>query len=83
MSDDGFAEIAMQDPADVDPVLHDHGPVQPIFLEQGGMPRGVDAALASQCFNRVARYQADQEKGNERHSQKGRDDQTQTGEEEA
>lgn len=83
MGDDGLAQIAMQNPTYIDAVLNYHGPVQPVFLEQCGVPRGIDAALASQCLDWVARYQANQKEGNERHSQKGWDDQAQTGQDKA
>ena len=82
LRDQRFAQVAMQHPPDVDTVLHQHGPVQAVFLEQLRVPRGVDAALAGQRLDRVAGHQPDQEERQQRHPDEGRDDQRQARENE-
>ena len=83
LRDDRLAQVAVQHAADVDAVLHQHRPVQAVFLEQRGVPRRVDAALAGQGLDRIARHQSNQQECHQRHAQKDGHDQAQAGQDEA
>ncbi len=83
LRDHRLAEVAVQHAADVDAVLDEHGPVEPVFLEQRRVPRGIDAALAGHGLDRVAGHDPDQEEREQRHPEKGRDDEADPGEEKA
>ena len=52
LRDHRLAEIALQHPGDVDPVLHQDRPVEAVLLAQLLVPGGVDAALARQGLDR-------------------------------
>ena len=80
---DGFTQVTLQHADDVDAVLHQDGPVQPVFLEQCRVAHGVDAAFTGECFNRVARYQPYEEEDQQRHPDKRGNDQAQAGKDEA
>ena len=73
----------MQHATDVDAVLHQHRPVEAVFLEQRLVPRGVDAALARHRLDRIAGHDPDQEERQQRHPDEGRNDEADPGEEEA
>ncbi len=73
----------MQHAPDVDAVLDEHRPIEPVFLEQRLVPRGVDAALAGHRLDRVAGHDPDQEEREQRHPEKGRNDEADPGEQEA
>ena len=79
MGNDGLAQITLQHPADVAAVLHDHRLIQSVFGQQSGVACGVYSALAGQGLNRVTRDQSDQKKRQQRHAEKSRNDQTQSG----
>ena len=61
LRDDGLAEVAVQEPRDVDAVLHQHRLVEAVGLAQHLVPRRVDAALARHGLDRVAGNKPDQE----------------------
>ena len=83
LRDHRFAEVAVQHAADVDAVLDDHRPVEAIFLEQRRVSRGIDAALAGHGLDRIARHDPDEEECEQRHAEKGRDDEADTAQQEA
>ena len=68
---------------DVDAVLHQHRPVEAVFLAQLLVARRVDAALARQGLDRIARNEADQEEGQQRDPDEGRNDEADAGQDEA
>ena len=82
LRDHRLAEVAVQHAADVDAVLHQHRPVESVFLEQLRVPRRIDPALPCHRLDRITRHQADQEEREQRHADEGRDDERQPGEEE-
>jgi|GEM_PF-3978159 len=76
---DDVAQIALQHATNVNAVLNQHRPVQAVFLEQNGMTRRIDTALASERLNRIAWHQPYQEECHQRHADEGRYDQTDAG----
>ena len=83
LRDHRLAEVALQHAADVDAVLDEHRPVEPVLLEQRRVARGVDAALARHGLDRIARHDPDEEEREQRHAEKGRDDEADAGEQKA
>ena len=83
LRDHRLAEVPVQHAADIDAVLDEHGPVEPVFLEQRRMPGGIDAALARHGLDRIARHDPDQEEGEQRHADEGRDDEADSAQQEA
>ena len=83
LRDHRLAEVAVEHAADVDAVLDEHRPVEPVFLEQRRVPRGVDAALARHGLDRIARHDPDQEEREQRHADEGRDDEADSAQQEA
>ena len=71
----------MQHAADVDAVLDDHRPIEPVFLQQRRVPRGVDAALPGHGLDRIAGHDPDEEECQQRHPEKGRDDEAEAAQE--
>ena len=82
LADVALAQVEAQQPTHPVEELRGQRPVQAVFLDQRRMARRVDAALARQRLDRVARDHADQEKHQQRHAQKGGNDQTQAGKDE-
>ena len=83
LRDHRLAQVAVQQAADVDAVLHQHRLVQPVLVHQRCVACRVDAALAGQCLDRVARHQPDQEEREQRHADEGRDDEAEAGQDES
>ncbi|MCY1183121.1 hypothetical protein D3C76_441960 [compost metagenome] len=68
-----FAQIALDELADVVDVLRIQGFVQAQPFHGLGVHLGVDPALAHHDFHRVARDQADQREGQQGDAEEGRD----------
>ena len=74
LRDHRLAEVAVEHPPDVDAVLHEDRPVEPVFLEQRLVAGGVDAALAGHGLDRIAGHEPDQEEREQRHPDERRND---------
>jgi hypothetical protein len=75
LRDHRLAEIAVQHARDVDAVLHEHRLVEPVLLQERLVAHRIDAALAGHRLDRIARHQADEEKGEQRHAdERGHDE---------
>ena len=83
LRDHRLAEIALEDAGQIDPVLDEDRLVEAVFLAQLLVAGGIDAALAGKRFDRIARYEADEEEGQQRDPDEGRDDQADAGEDES
>ena len=71
----------LQDAGQIDPVLDDERLVEAVFLAELRVAGGIDAALAGKRFDGIARHEADQEEGQQRDPDEGRDDQADAGRE--
>jgi hypothetical protein len=81
--DDRLAHVALQQTEQIEPVLDQHRTIEAVFLPQPFMERGVEAALPSHCFNRIAGDEADQNEDEQRDPDEGRNDQADPREQEA
>ena len=83
LSDDRFAEITLQHAAEIVAILHVQRLIEAEFLQQLGVMDRIDAALARHRLDRIAGHETDQEERNQRDSDKGRNDETDAGQDEA
>src|SRR5207248_10381792 len=67
-----LAQIAMENLADIVGVLHQHRTVEAELMAQQFMARRIDAVLAGEQLDGVARYQANDEKRQQRDADESR-----------
>ncbi len=75
MRDDGAAEIAVREPCQIKPVLHDDRAVETEVVAQLLVQRLVDAMLAGHGFDRITGNEAHEHEHEQRYPDEGRNDQ--------